>query len=295
MGKVITTRYQLELGIESSLRVALVADLHDRPCEEVLAILQQEQPDLICVAGDLMERHDLGAVMADGTISPWTLSSMEAWMETKPFYAVITRFLKALDGSLPGKAGKDTKRRKKWDEANGRHFLRRACRIAPVYYSLGNHEWYHTPEDAALFAECGITVLDNRDVEVTAGRNDFRLGGLSTRFDRDWLKAYAAKPGIKLLLMHHPTYYERLVEEVDDFALILCGHVHGGQWRLFGRGIFAPGQGLLPHYHHGRYPTRHSRESGQGGLILSAGCANTAGIPRFGNPCEVVILELNGN
>ena len=49
------------------------------------------------------------------------------------------------------------------------------------------------------------------------------------------------------------------------------------------RGIFAPGQGLLPKYHHGVYDGR---------LVVSAGCSNTASIPRWGNETEVVIVRL---
>ncbi|MGN1445672.1 MAG: metallophosphoesterase, partial [Eubacteriales bacterium] len=36
-------------------RVAVVADLHDRPCRAVLAALRREAPDMILIAGDLTE------------------------------------------------------------------------------------------------------------------------------------------------------------------------------------------------------------------------------------------------
>lgn len=65
--------------------------------------------------------------------------------------------------------------------------------------------------------------------------------------------------------------------------MILSGRCHGGQIRIWNHGIFAPGQGLLPKYHHGVY---------HGHLVVSAGCANTAPIPRWGNEPEVVIVRL---
>ena len=73
--------------------------------------------------------------------------------------------------------------------------------------------------------------------------------------------------------------------EVKNVDLIISGHAHGGQWRVFGRGIFAPGQGLFPKYTSGLH---------EGRLIISRGTSNTGGvIPRIGNPCEVVCITIN--
>lgn len=49
--------------------------------------------------------------------------------------------------------------------------------------------------------------------------------------------------------------------------LVLSGHAHGGQIRLFGQGLFAPGQGILPKYTSGVHEN----------MIISKGLANTAG------------------
>ena len=43
------------------------------------------------------------------------------------------------------------------------------------------------------------------------------------------------------------TEYYRKLGLVDlPIQLILSGHAHGGQWRIGRRGVYAPGQGLLP-------------------------------------------------
>ena len=99
--------------------------------------------------------------------------------------------------------------------------------------------------------------------------------------DMDFLERFAASPQYKVLLCHHPEYYQQLQSYPMD--LILSGHCHGGQMRVCGRGIFAPGQGLFPKYHHGVYDGR---------LVVSSGCSNTARIPRWGNETEVVILRI---
>ena len=91
-------------------------------------------------------------------------------------------------------------------------------------------------------------------------------------------------PGYKVLLCHHPEYYDKL--KSYPINLFLSGHCHGGQIRICNHGIFAPGQGLLPRYHHGVYDGR---------LVVSSGCANTASIPRFGNEPEVVVVRVGGS
>ena len=112
----------------------------------------------------------------------------------------------------------------------------------------------------------------------------------------DWIPAFVAEEGYHILLSHHPEYYPLIPEGVD---LCLSGHAHGGQWNIYNpfekredggrgrwRGVFAPGQGLWPRYTSGVY-----MEPGLGRLIVSRGLANTAGVPRIFNPCEVVVVE----
>jgi hypothetical protein len=95
--------------------------------------------------------------------------------------------------------------------------------------------------------------------------------------DTEWLKD--SPEGYKVLLSHHPEYFGLIKDYAD---LILAGHSHGGQIRLFGHGLFAPGQGFLPKYSKGRYEN----------MIVSAGLANTTWVPRLFNPTEIVIVEM---
>ena len=45
------TRYHVNMPCS----VALLADLHNRPCQDILASLTANCPDIICIAGDLVE------------------------------------------------------------------------------------------------------------------------------------------------------------------------------------------------------------------------------------------------
>ena len=72
-----------------------------------------------------------------------------------------------------------------------------------------------------------------------------------------------------------------------DIDLVLSGHAHGGQFRLFGQGFFAPGQGWFPKYTSGIHHGKHGR------MIISKGMANTVKFaPRLFNPTEVVYIEV---
>jgi len=100
--------------------------------------------------------------------------------------------------------------------------------------------------------------------------------------DTDWLEDFsAASPGdAHILLSHHPEHWPDIKEKKID--LMLSGHAHGGQWRVFNHGVWCPGQGFWPRWTKGVY---------EGRLVVSAGLSNTAHVPRIFNPTEIVYLE----
>ena len=107
--------------------------------------------------------------------------------------------------------------------------------------------------------------------------------------DYAWLDTFVQVPRYRILLSHHPEYWclEEPMLSNRDIDLVLSGHAHGGQFRLFGQGFFAPGQGWFPKYtsgiHHGK----------RGRMIISKGMANTVKFaPRLFNPTEVVYIEV---
>ena len=169
-------------------------------------------------------------------------------------------------------------------------FLNEAVRIAPVYYSFGNHE---RNTDESVFNNIpGVHLLNDKyesfgDVIIGGLRSGFR-GQVESAVmetpvpDLDFLSDFESLSGVKLLLCHHPEYYPKYLKKTN-VDLIFSGHAHGGQWRIFGRGIFAPGQGLFPKYTSGLYDNR---------LIVSPGVANTVIIPRLFNPCTIMVIDI---
>lgn len=233
--------------------IAVVSDLHEREPSEILKLLQDMKPDCICIPGDTLERNT-GADKRDGF-----------WMRSLHDVLIFADSL-LFGGKTPHK------------NEYAMRFLQEAARIAPTFLSLGNHERGLTQDDREQLRASHITLLDNTDCCF----DEMHIGGLSPKPDLSWLERFSQYSGFKLLLCHHPEYYPLYLHD-KKIDLIVSGHVHGGQIRLCGKGIFAPGQGLFPKYYHGVY---HKR------LIVSAGCSNTASIPRWGNPCEIVKITM---
>lgn len=229
------------------LCIAIASDLHGKKHAETLACLKDTSPDLILIPGDLMDDEDL--------------------------------------------ADKDN---------IGYAFLRECAAIAPTYYSPGNHEiacyhrgnpWRHpTPvpiSDAAKarIRDTGAVLLDNESIL----HGNIRICGLTSGINKkknapnlDVLRTYAEASEYRILLCHHPEYYVPYIKETD-IDLTVCGHAHGGQWRIFSQGIYAPGQGLFPKYTAGVLDER---------CVISRGIGNHTFIPRIFNMPELVTVRL---
>ncbi|MCR4645274.1 MAG: metallophosphoesterase [Oscillospiraceae bacterium] len=173
----------------------------------------------------------------------------------------------------------------------------------PVYYVTGNHEYW---AGAAVFAQkmdilsrYDITRLAGTSETITVGSTTLTIAGVDDPdtevvdarhgFPEELAEVRPDGQTFTVLLSHRP---ERFAEYVDSgFDLALCGHAHGGQWRIPGilNGLYAPDQGLFPQYAGGRY------EQDGTVMIVSRGLAReSTSAPRIYNPPELVIVELGG-
>jgi predicted MPP superfamily phosphohydrolase len=159
----------------------------------------------------------------------------------------------------------------------------------PVVYCRGNHDESESADVSAALAACSAVELDASAVSLCG----IRIGGLRSALyrgrvpDLAFLDSFEQEEGFKLLLCHHPEYYPLYIKERKGIDLTLSGHAHGGQWKLLGRPIFAPGQGLFPKYVDGLIDG--------GRLCVGRGMHNSVRIPRIGVPTELVYLTLKPN
>lgn len=232
-------------------RVVQLSDLHKRvyPHRErrLLQKVQQCQPDIIVITGDLVSRS-------------------------------VTDFTE-------------------------RTALLNALRqMAPVYLSLGNHEWDMQPQQMAAYQamvkQSGCVLLENETVTLQRNGMVCYLAGASLRIGiyhdavfayRD-LESYTAADltadlgetkGCTILLAHSPFPAESYFTWGAD--LTLSGHVHGGIVRLpIIGGLLSPERRFLPQYSKGIYE--------KDGRYLYVNCG--IGKLRLGNPSEVAEITL---
>lgn len=169
----------------------------------------------------------------------------------------------------------------------GFEFLTEASKMLPVFCSIGNHEWGYLGDLRKRILNTGATLLDNDFIHFKG----INIGGLTSGYfnlknggnpNTDFITEFSQLEGLKLLLCHHPEYYPKYIKDLP-IDLILSGHAHGGQWQFFGRGAYAPGQGILPKYTGGVYDSR---------LIVSRGIGNVYLVPKINNPPEILKINI---
>lgn len=168
------------------------------------------------------------------------------------------------------------------------NFAKQAVTICPVYYVTGNHEYYLSKDKYNTLitglTDAGVTVLKDEHIQITEeinliGIDDNSLGSsvLSKLTDSD---------SFNLVLAHEPQYIKKYAQ--SDANLVLCGHAHGGQFRLPIIGaVVAPDQGFNPQYTEGLYNYNNTD------MIVSRGLGNSAFPLRLFNYPEVVCIKFS--
>lgn len=180
------------------------------------------------------------------------------------------------------------------------NLIRQLAMIAPCYYVTGNHEaWIgeqYQKLEKILLNE-GVVILHDQSVSMTKNDEIIQIVGLDDPdfTDRDSsiqesmlerkLEEMELTGEFCILLSHRPEVFNTYVAENID--LVLCGHAHGGQFRIPGvGGLVAPNQGLLPKYDAGEYSENNTT------MIVSRGIGNSVIPVRINNRPEIVVVEL---
>lgn len=174
-------------------------------------------------------------------------------------------------------------------------FISKISSKYPCYYVTGNHEYWAGEkkfnEKMSILDRYGVCRLKSGSEEIRINGQAVNIIGVddpdSGSFDLSSARN-ADKEHYSVLLSHRPEYFEEYVSTGVD--LVLCGHAHGGQWRIpwiLENGIVAPNQGLFPEYTGGAF------SKGDTTMVVSRGLAKESTIvPRFYNKPEIVIIEV---
>lgn len=182
----------------------------------------------------------------------------------------------------------------------------RLLKIAPVFFSMGNHEQTYLKTNATLLdriAQTGAVVVNNSYVDVTIAGQPLRIGGTMGHgfaFGRTeeefasspeyvFLKAFEDTELPKICLAHMPdTFIFNGAYTLWDVDLVLSGHTHGGLVRLpLIGGLYAPMQGLFPKYDCGYFRLGTHMQ-----MVITSGLAGHGLLPRINNPPEIAVIDL---
>lgn len=188
---------------------------------------------------------------------------------------------------------------------NAETAIRQLAQQYPCYYVTGNHEYwgYDVENILAIIRSCGVTILSGECETIELHGQSINIcgvddpdvavyvpGGVPIEEQLADANEEAVKAGIEnytILLSHRPELFKTY--QKYSFDLVLCGHAHGGQWRIPGilNGLYAPHQGLFPKHAGGRYDYE------TGTMIVSRGLAReSTKVPRVFNRPELVIIDI---
>ncbi len=187
-------------------------------------------------------------------------------------------------------------------------FIKKAVKIAPIYYGLGNHEQRMKKypevygEEYRIFEKriqkLGVTMLENNSSSLEIEGEQVQITGLALPEEyyqkgkkiqlslktMNRLAGKASKERFHILLAHTPRYGDTYLDWGGD--LILAGHYHGGMMRLpILGGVISPDFKLFPKYCRGDFH-RQDRH-----LIVSAGLGEHTLPIRIFNPRELVLIH----
>lgn len=182
--------------------------------------------------------------------------------------------------------------------------VKQLCELAPVYYSLGNHELerigLHEHDAVKRITAEGAVMLEREYVDLEIHGSSIRLGGLYTPNSTQtakpsadtvdgFLADFCDTDAFRILMEHRPaSFTDAIFASGYEPELVLSGHLHGGHVILPILGpVYGPSIGFFPEYALGRY------ELGASTLIISAGLSTERHIiPRLNNPTEITFIVL---
>lgn len=205
---------------EGSFTIAQVSDLHNAEFgggnRELLAILEEAEPDLIAITGDLIDSRRTDPAPA--------LAFLEGAVELAPVCYVT-----------------------------GNHEFRAYDAYQGLKSQMEELGVIVLENESMVLEEVPLRVIGLDDPSFGV-RSD--PSATPEQILQGALPALAPQAGEEdlctVLLAHRPEYVELYAQYGAD--LVLSGHAHGGQVRLPGvGGLYAPGQGFLPAYTSGLY------------------------------------------
>lgn len=256
--ELTVVNYQIPAAVTESIRIVQLSDLHSdeygQENADLIALVEAQQPDLIFLTGDMLNRK--------GTAE-----------DVPPLCALISRLTEIAPVY--------------WSDGNHERTFMRSTGVE-LHHQLaeaGAVVLDDRYEDVTVngqqiriggyYGYYGTPHMSNDDPQEEAAELEF-------------YRDFEDTDNLKVLLCHIPTSWVDW-EYVNKYPVdvIFSGHYHGGQVCLpWVGGLYAPYIGFFPEY------TRGVFEGTEGVCVLSAGLGSEPGIPRINNLPELLVADL---
>ena len=165
-----------------------------------------------------------------------------------------------------------------------------------IFYTPGNHETSKKDKYNELkerLKDTEIIILENESITKNINNIPINVIAFDNGYKYNTEKMNRIEDGIDfnnltLGLCHYPEGFQEFAGN-GEYDVIFSGHAHGGQFRIFDRGIYAPNQGFLPKY------TSGVHVFSCGNLVVSRGIGNSAFPIRVLNSPELVQVVIKAN
>lgn len=239
-------------------RILVLADLHDavfgHENERLLHLIEEEQPDYILLAGDML-------IGQKGHSSDAAAALICRLAECYPVYYGL---------------GNHEQRVKEEPQIYGSMWQEYCGKLSDKVILLENQQAVVRRGNAEL---CIYGLALDKEYYKRFRRKELTGAGLKEILG----EADAAKQN--LLIAHTPEYFKAYAEWGAD--LVFSGHLHGGMIRLpLLGGMVSPRVRIFPKYDRGRYEENGST------MLLSGGLGNHTLKIRVNNPPEVLVVTL---
>jgi len=199
-------------------RIAHISDLHNAKIGEnnknLIAMLQDAEPDIIAITGDLIDSRNTDIEIA--------IQFAEEAVKIAPCYYVT-----------------------------GNHEARVSEYFDDLKNGL-TELGIIILEDERIYLDQNGETITLIGINDPSFKSDYLFGDSETVVETHLQELMNESDSFTLLLSHRPELFEIYVNNEVD--LVLSGHAHGGQFRLpFVGGLVAPNQGLFPKYDAGLY------------------------------------------
>lgn len=214
---VVSTQDIVSDKIRENKKVCVISDLHSKHFSTLVSQIQEQNPDLIVMAGDIFDESDAEPES--------TLEIVKDLADLCPVYFAMGNHELKLISKKP-------------------EFMDRLVRIG---VKVIDKEYYDFSDD--------LRIGGLYDYPFGTNKTGYNTADSASADVREYLTGFLDTDRFTLLTAHRPdSFYYSDASQAYSIDLVISAHIHGGQAVIpFAGGLYGGEQGWWPEYVHGFY------------------------------------------